>query len=102
MKTLYGTISADGEVKQNSGEIDGAEHKGTGNYRVLIDPGFFDSTPVVVATVRTSDNDCGQDGTNRTISVTSASPRELCFGIRVSSAGDEDSDRPFNFIAVGE
>ena len=99
--TVYGTINENGGIEVNSGQIINAERSGKGRFSVDIKPGTFSGTPAVVATVIPSDGKCGGSGTNRTISVTSATKNQICFGIRVSSAGNEDSDRPFSFIAMG-
>jgi|GEM_PF-2890394 len=99
--TVYGQINENGGIEINSGPITSAERIKEGRFKVEFASGTFSGTPVVVATVMPSSADCGDKGTNRTISVTDASTAQACFGIRVSSAGNEESDLPFNFIAMG-
>ena len=100
MAIVYGAINENGGIEVNSGQITSAERTDKGRYKVSFANGSFKTTPVVVATVMTSTQKCGETGTNRTISVTDATPTEACFGIRQASAGDESSDRPFSFLAV--
>jgi len=99
MAIVFGTINENGGITINSGQITSAERSAKGSYKVNLASGTFTSTPIVLATVMTDSPDCGSSGTNRTISVTNAGKTELCFGIRVASAGDEASDRPFSFVA---
>ncbi len=101
METVYGSITSGGGISINSGQITSAERLGTGKFKVDLKAGTFSSTPVVVATVMPENSECGDGGTNRTISLTHVSSTQICFAIRVASAGDENSDRPFNFIAMG-
>lgn len=101
MPIVYGSINENGGIVQNSGEIISAERTDKGRFSVTFKAGAFKSTPVAVATVMPTDQECGEEGTNRTISVTDSAPTQLCFGIRKASADDSSSDRPFNFVAIG-
>ncbi len=100
MATVFGSITSGGGVTINSGQITSASRIGQGKYQVDLAAGTFSSTPVVVATVIEDGGECGGGGTNRTISVTHATDNQICLAIRVASTGNENSDRPFNFIAM--
>ncbi|MEM1203825.1 MAG: hypothetical protein AAGN66_11400 [Acidobacteriota bacterium] len=100
MTTIYGSITSGGGVSINSGQIKSVSKLGTGKFQIDLAPGTFNSTPVVVATVMVNDGDCNSDGSNRTISLNHVSATQICVAIRVSSEGNEMSDRPFNFIAM--
>jgi hypothetical protein len=100
MPMVYGTINENGGIEVNSGQITSAERSDKGRYSVSFQSGTFKTTPVVVATVMTTDSKCGES-TNRTISVADATPSDACFGIRQANAGNESSDRPFSFVAFG-
>ena len=97
---IFGTINENGGVVVNSGQITSAERTGTGKYKVTFKDQTFPHTPAVLATVQVTDMAPGGGGTNRTISVTNITSNTLEFGIRVASAGNENSNRPFSFLAL--
>ncbi len=104
LNIIYGQINEQGGIvgpgSTTSKEVRSAQHNGTGQYSVDLEPGTFGNSPVVVATVMTGDQECS-NGTNRTISVTNVTPTKICFGIRKSSSSDDSSNRPFSFQAIG-
>ena len=101
----FGTVDADGNLDGNASNFRVAKsgRSGEGRYWIEFLPGTFSENPAVVATVAATNNAGGQNGTNRTISVTFLSTVRVEIGIRKASSDKvEDSNRPFSFIAIGQ
>ena len=98
-KDLYVEINSDGSVARQSiaGAIDNpsSTRVGNGKYTVEFKPGFFTKDPYALATVMPVNNQCGKQGTNRTISLTEISRQRVCVGIRKAADADKSSDRRF-------